>query len=177
MLFIPGNKFVYKVCFYSVDENVLKWFQFKIIRRILATNSYLKKINIKSSDLCRICGKESETLLHLFVMCPPVDEIWLSVQNWIKDKLGINIVVNRTMKIFGYTLQDKNFWPINFILLCVRYNIFRCAMENNKPRMVQIQKYAKAKFDEQELLSKLNDSNTAFNRNWQTWKQLLEGFQ
>ena len=168
---------VYKICFYSVNENILKWFQLKIIRRILATNSYLKKVKVTGSDLCRLCGQESETLLHLFVMCPSAKDIWLSIQNWINAKLGKNIVINRTMKILGYTLQDKNFWCVNFILLCTRFSIFSCATKNNKPNFLQIQKFIKLKFDEQELLSKLDNYSSTFSRNWQSWKQLLENLQ
>ena len=41
-------------------------FQFKFLHRRLPTNSFLYKINVKDSDRCSFCEKETETLLHLF---------------------------------------------------------------------------------------------------------------
>ena len=48
---------------------LFKWFQYRIICRLIGTNQYLKNINIKESPLCGICNQERETIVHLFAKC------------------------------------------------------------------------------------------------------------
>ena len=44
-----------KACFYTIKDNMYIWLQCRIIKRILGTNSFLKKAKISNNDLCRIC--------------------------------------------------------------------------------------------------------------------------
>ena len=166
-------KIVYKICFFTIDENVLKWFQYKVIRRILGTNVQLKKTRISSSDLCRICGQHSESLVHIFYECDQVKELWLNVKTWITSKLGINIDLDITTKMLGYTVQDENFWPLNFVILCVKYHIFLCAQSSKNVNIFQVQLLIKSKYEEQEMLSKLNNFYKVFSKRWLLWQNLF----
>ena len=40
-------KLIYKICFYSVRDNNITWFQYRILNGILGTKSYLKKTKNK----------------------------------------------------------------------------------------------------------------------------------
>ena len=42
-------KQIYKVCFYSVLDNNIIWFQYRILNKILGTRDYLKKIRINTN--------------------------------------------------------------------------------------------------------------------------------
>ena len=44
-------KLIYKICFYSVRDNNVTWFQYHMLNAILGTKSYLKKTKNK----CRQC--------------------------------------------------------------------------------------------------------------------------
>ncbi len=44
-------------------------FQYKILNRILYTNSILCKMKLIPSPLCTFCGDHEETLEHIFVTC------------------------------------------------------------------------------------------------------------
>ena len=72
-------KRMYRLPFLLTVESKYKWFQYRINNRILATNSFLKKINIVDSDLCSFCKKETETIVHLFCNCENVVHLWDSV--------------------------------------------------------------------------------------------------
>ena len=54
----------------------LRWFQYRIVHRILGTNSFLNRIGILESGLCTFCNEQSETILHLFWTCNRVSAIW-----------------------------------------------------------------------------------------------------
>ena len=62
--------------FQYTNDTILRWFQNKISHRILATNEYLLKIKIKDSKLCTFCYIVPESLIHLFVDCLQVENVW-----------------------------------------------------------------------------------------------------
>ena len=51
---------------------------------ILGTNEYLNKLKISDSNLCSLCGNQSESIMHLFSDCIESNELWINVKNWIK---------------------------------------------------------------------------------------------
>ena len=71
------------LAFLCTRETKLQNFQFKLLHRRIATNSYLFKIGIIQSDLCSFCKENSETLVHFFWECPYVRNFWNEVKYWI----------------------------------------------------------------------------------------------
>ena len=61
--------FVYLSPFKCTKVTKLIIFQLKILLRRLSTNSFLKKIGIRQSDICSFCKTEAESLIHLFWSC------------------------------------------------------------------------------------------------------------
>ena len=120
-------KRIYKICFYSVHDNNVIWFQYRILNNILGTKNYLKKVKINMNSACSFCKTHDETLEHLFCKCREVIQLWNNIQQQINNKLGINIVLTNLMKLHGYIISDQNFWPLNLILMISRKYIFWCA--------------------------------------------------
>ena len=59
-----------------------RWFQYRLVHRILATNSFLHKIGRAESPLCSFCNREVETLVHLFYRCPNVNRFIREIIKW-----------------------------------------------------------------------------------------------
>ena len=57
---------LFSICFKTVANNYLIWFQSKVLYRILGTNNYLFKIGIRNNPNCLFCLK-AESLLHIFM--------------------------------------------------------------------------------------------------------------
>ena len=70
------EKSQYNSALNDIKEVKLKDFQYKINNRILATNSFLYKINKIDSNRCSFCEQTIESMKHLFVDCPKVKEFW-----------------------------------------------------------------------------------------------------
>ena len=51
------------------ESKLIERFQFKFLRRKIATNDFLYKIGIKQTDSCSFCEEQKETLIHLFWTC------------------------------------------------------------------------------------------------------------
>ena len=52
-------------CTKHTKNTKLCWFQYRIIHRILGTNTFLYKIKVKDCNLCTFCKEEPETIEHL----------------------------------------------------------------------------------------------------------------
>jgi hypothetical protein len=79
------------IFFKITDDIQLRWFHYRIVRRILATNTLLFKIGIEESDLCTFCKCNAETLGHLFWECRYVSQIWDNLAAWIKEEFDLDI--------------------------------------------------------------------------------------
>jgi hypothetical protein len=64
----------YTISYTSTLDTDLRYFQFRILHRVLTTNRYLKIIGVNEDDLCNFCKQESETLLHLVTECVHVNQ-------------------------------------------------------------------------------------------------------
>lgn len=97
----------------------LRYFQFKILHRIVALNPYLVKAGLCDSELCFFCNGEKETLTHVFYYCTHVSELWRDVFNWLAG-FGIPRIFSKKVVLMNVTtdrLLDK-------IILLVKYYIY-----------------------------------------------------
>lgn len=56
---------------------------FHILRRIILTNDFLPKINVKESPVYSFCKRANETIEHLFVDCYYVKVLWELCEKWL----------------------------------------------------------------------------------------------
>ena len=77
---------VYLLLFKTTLHTKLREFQYKILNRILYTNEMLFKFKKVDSPLCYFCGKELETLEHLFFCCPRVHAFWDEVTDMLHSQ-------------------------------------------------------------------------------------------
>ena len=84
-------KRAFRIMFNYTLENSLIWLQYRIIHRILGVGVLLNKMAITQTNLCRICNSEPETLLHLFVNCKQVKNLWTSLEKWIYTNVRIKL--------------------------------------------------------------------------------------
>ena len=153
---------IYKICFKTIYDNSVIWFQYKIIFGILATKDFLFKIMIVESNHCRRCGKNAETIQHLFSQCKIVENLWTDIKQWIKRKLNYQLHMTQISKVFGYCIQDQNFKPVNFW----------CAQNKFIPNFLQLKKLIQQRYHKQQYLTKLSSSGK-FDHEMRTWKDLL----
>ena len=168
-------KLIYKSCFQSVNDNTYKWFQYRIIHRIIGTKKYLKMIKQSDCDQCRLCGECEETSLHLFSECYKVQNLWQNINNWIESKIGSKIILNNTVKTLGYYILDEHFWPLNVVLLITRHYIFNCARNGHNFNVYQLQKIIKSKYEEQTMLQTIENCGKNFERKWSVWQMIYDG--
>ena len=113
----------------TVEEKV-RYFQFKLLHRILPCNCFLKMINIIDDDKCHLC-QQKETLDHMFWNCQIVKAFWAYVEIWINDTLKTSIKLDNCDVFLGFTNHSR-YIVINYILYCAKLYLF-----NNRASMIK----------------------------------------
>ena len=74
-------KFINSLPFKITQDTTLRWVQYRIIHRCIATNELLHKINILDSNFRTFCGEHVESILHLFGNCKHVNFFGMNLNN------------------------------------------------------------------------------------------------
>ena len=118
-------------------------FQYKILHRILATNSKLFLYKIFESPLCIYCKSADETILHLYCECDMTTGVWQDIIDWLNPQ-GFNFEYFRDSQIIlGDPKMDA---VINRILLTTKIAIFKNREKSKPPTLSQVLSMLKSQF-------------------------------
>ena len=125
---------IFSSIFKFTKNNKISILQFKLLHRIVATNSFLYKCKLKETELCSFCNETRETLLHLFYSCSITRNLWLELANYIREKFNLDFPADGSEIILGN--NNDNFLPaVNSIVLMVKYFIYCCKLKNEIPNI------------------------------------------
>ena len=160
----PKN-FEYIVEKFQIDENILgvmrnvyllpklsevdnkkKEFQYKILNRYLAVNSYLKKINKVEEDTCPLCKEYSETIDHALFECRVITQFWRDFETWWRVQTKENIYLNLRDVILGYDLQNVP-REINYFILAGKFYLFTSKLNDLFPEFGKFLVTLKKQYD------------------------------
>ena len=114
---------IHKICLFSIKDNSLIWFQYKVIYRLIGVKHYLHKINLSTPPTCGLCHENEETIYHLFVSCKESSRFWDDIKVWIKQVLKVEIVLSPSTVIFGnWELETPNYL-VNILSIFLQLNI------------------------------------------------------
>ena len=123
---ILSNNINWPTTFYKIQkihEVKLKWFQRRLVHRILATNVTLKRMKVTNKVKCTFRNAHTETILHLFWSCDTVHNCWLMFETFVTEK-RINVVTMKLTEDFVLFCNAKDFESyeiIDFIILFAFY--------------------------------------------------------
>ena len=145
----------------------LRWFQYRLVHRILGTNLFLLRIGKKDSNMCTFCHEAEETLIHIFCNCRLVIEFWDDVMKWIKEKADITTNWGKENLLFGV---NENI--IDLILLLCRFHIYKMKMNDKKPSIHILKKDIKNYYDMEKYTYACNSNIGNFFKRWGIFNML-----
>ena len=164
----------FNICHYTIHDNDLKWFQYKIIHKILGTNSLLFKISISTSNLCRACNEFEETDDHLFFTCrisaTLIDELCILIHNIT----GIQLSPTLTEVLLGKLDNTKTTSTYNIIFLIFKHYLFRTITTNTTPSLDGFLQKLKRIHNEQEYIAKIKSNIENFNKKWSVISSIIQ---
>ena len=164
---------MFKLCFRASFDPYHKWFQYRILHRILGTQQFLYKIGLSKSPKCLSCQSNTESLFHLFYSCPNAKHLWVQLEKLIKS--ATRLVLNFTPRdiLLGYSLNSNNSTALSLIVLVTKIYIYHTSRKSARYCINEVTSFIKRTYDEQLLAAKLEFVDEKFNKNWQQLKRIF----
>ena len=156
--------------------NVTKYrdFQYRLLQRGLVTNIDLHNWGLMDSNLCSTCMEQEESLVHLLVQCPTVQEFWTKFEEYIATTFpGVRISLTPRNIILSSVVprNTRNHRVINFLSLITKQYIYRqrCL---NKPTIFRELKAIFRKTESiEKYIAQKNGKIAIHNRKWRPAEQ------
>ena len=171
---IPVSKWsvICNIPFMITTDCRLRWFQYRLVHRILGVKSFLYRIGKGDNDLCTFCQVETETLVHLFCTCEIVSTFWKQFRDWIKNDLNMELLLNNEAILFG--IFNKNWGTLNLILLLCRYHIYKMKMNGGKPSLTLLQRDIQSYYSLEKYIFTTNGDTAKFHLKWDRFSILCK---
>ena len=177
-----NSKFSENIIWQKVFKNVqyireikFKWFQIRLVNRILATNDVLLHMKVRSNNLCSFCSTERENIQHLFWNCDVVKNFWACLElNVNKCNQEINVKLTELFILFGYNQNCKSDRAFDYIVLLAKYFIYTNRCKNTIPNYNLFLKFLKRKYEIERHIANINLHLDSFNRVWTPYILLFE---
>ena len=159
----------------QIKDVKYKWFQIRIIHRIIATNVTLKAMNIKNNDMCTFCNEARESIDHLFVHCTLIQVFWnvfkelLIQENIVPD----NFVFTPINILFGCTNEKALSNMLYYVILIAKFYIYKTRCEDASPTFPLFRKYLTNIFEIERFIAMKNHAIENFNDKWTDWDKLI----
>ena len=149
----------------------LRWFQYRIVHRIISTNTFLYTIGIAESPLCTFCEELPETIIHLFLECGVVNTCVRETLTWLGSEerematvLDIDIVLGK---------PSRKYKTLNTILILLKYYIYKCRARQHLPTLDGCKQEVKDYFFLEEFIQKKNMKSEVFQKQWHDFIDIL----
>ena len=167
------------ICFlkiHKINDVKLRWFQTRIVHRIIATNVMLKEMGIAANHNCSFCCSERDSIEHMFWRCRYIRNFWNIVEDQLIEKCPViaNLSLTENIILFG---TDTDFYSDNtfdLIILLVKQYIYRCKVEKCMPTFSVFKKMLKVRYLVDEQIARASMDVNKCEIFWSNYKSLFE---
>ena len=125
-------------CQIYVHTTVIKLrnFQYRLLHNKIFCRDILKHWGKVDSNMCNLCGREKQSILHLMYYCTEVQAIWNRVR--AKCRLKKIPVEFSPQNVIFNTIHDKTNHIVNTIVLIIKQYVYRCICMDRKVEYAQV---------------------------------------
>ena len=99
-------------------------FQYKIIHRILPTNSLLHTTKKVASPSCPLCPSECQTLWHLFINCKQASSFWNGFRELYSTSSNTKLLLSELEVMFGIIRCHTYCLALNHLIILGKYFLY-----------------------------------------------------
>ena len=141
----------------------LKYTQFRTLHRRFFTNDKLSKMGIKASDKCTFCKVSTDSVEHMLLYCPIINQLWDMVNQWITE-IGF---IGYNLSIYKKIIGDLENGPIlNSIILITKKVIYDSFKKDKIPSIFQIKSEVKNHYYLEKYTYRNNGKIQLFEKKW-----------
>lgn len=165
------------MCFqnvHKINEVNMKWFQMRIMHRIIGTNVVLRHMGVVTDENCNLCGNEKDNIEHIFWHCTASQHFWTQFVNLVNEKCynAHNMRLSKCLVLLGTDENIKIDSTFYFILLLAKQYLYKCKMDHSQPDIAVFRKRLLSRYNIEEYNAKITLSHHAFTVKWLSYKTL-----
>ena len=163
---------IYSLPFKVALDTRTREFQYRLLNSYLATNSFLQKIGKidLSTCMCSFCNAEAESLEHLFLSCPKINQLWANLIVWCSGKNILIKSLSDDDKLFGIWTRKEDTLILNHLILITKQYIYYCRNSTAKPSFCVLLLKVESIY---QLESWINKSNNKLNVHLLKWGKYI----
>ena len=119
----------------STQDTRLRWFQFRLLYRIIPCQRFLFLRKVVDAQTCNFCKTEEQTLEHLFWDCTTVKSFWNSFTNWLHHNFTHcrNLNLSKQLVLLGVEPNVYTDQVFDLFVLLAKQHIFLAKMNESRP--------------------------------------------
>jgi len=165
---------LYRSIYTTTIDTVLRNFQYKLIMRILPTNTLLFKYKYVNSNLCDFCNCHDETIEHIFWECHVSQSLWSNLNNFIQEN-SINGIIRKKEALLGHVNNNNiNINLLNTLILMMKYFIYTMKLNKSIPTFPVYLRYLKRRVYIEKLIAYNQDKVNTHNKKYEQLNQIIE---
>ena len=157
--------------FQSTLDTNMRWFQIKVLNRILYMKDALYRFGMVTDTTCTFCKNSEESILHVYCFCQYSNVIWSKLERLIQDSTGEKITLSNQNKLFGFRGRNNN--ALNCILIVVRREIYAAKLQNKLPLFEQIIAAVRRYYEMEKYIFQSNIKERKFLKKWFLLRKLF----
>ena len=161
---------------HEIKDIKLRWFQIRIVHRILATNIILKEMGIMENNKCTFCKQERDSIEHFLWKCHHVKHFWTNFEKLLHDKCDIayNMRLTELLVLFGIDTGVKTNKVFDLIVLLAKSYIYKSKINKQLPVINNFLIELKYRYKIEKFNAQINNCSQKFDRDWINFKQIFE---
>ena len=160
----------------QIQEIKLKWFQIRLVHRIIATNIVLMHMGIENDITWSFCRQDRDSINHIFWSCTYVRSFWEQFQIVLNASCSnaTSVTLNENIVLFGHNIHFKSDSTFDLIILQAKFFIYKCKINKTIPQLHSFKRYLKTNFEVYKYNAKLNMSYDKIVIEWCPYQQLID---
>ena len=150
----------------------VRYFQFRLLHKILYLNKDLVKMKIIADSSCSFCKKKEEDMVHFFYECEVSKSIWNSLVDWLYNITGYRIQLSLLHILFGF--KEKRNDSLNCIIIWTKLRLYHVRTLKATPTFQAIKQYIRSCYANEKQLSILTRKTDNFYKKWLHYDKILD---
>ena len=167
---------IFSHCSKITQDVQLRWFQMRVLHRLIPTEMYLHKCKIVESPLCGFCARENESIEHLFWNCRFVKTLWNDIMSVIREKCphASNLRFDDMLVLFGISNVVRTDMGLDLLIIWAKFFIFKSKLQKTIPAFQAFLSFLKYRYALHKYSSIINGNWERFNRTWLPYQSLID---
>jgi exonuclease III/uncharacterized protein (UPF0305 family) len=157
---------------HGIQDVNLKWFQGRIIHRIIGTNVMLKSMGVSTDDRCGLCGNDKDSIDHFLWKCHVAKTFWEQFTDNINEKVETQngITLSESLILFGVENNVHIDKVLYLILIIAKQYLYKCKLDKCIPNITVFKRKMAFRYKIEEFNAKVAMSLPNFNAIWLPYK-------